>query len=332
MASYAHTFTSGDTLTPTKLNNARTVSNIVNADIDSAAAIVGTKVAPAFGSQDITVSGANRSITNTGNFSLSFGTNNTNRLTIESNGDAYLSRTSGNPLFGVASAQAAGYAPSILQLARQGAGATATPNNSNLGVLRFDGLDAANTYMNCAGIEAHIGTNATGGAPSYLAFLTAASGAGATERMRIDASGNVGIGKTSPSSKLHISGQTAQFPTALQIDATAHATSRRASVGIGDYLWLQDTSGNGTKDFALFDSNAGAGTRMIVSATGNVGIGGTANAAAILDAASTTKGFLPPRMTTTERNAIATPPAGLVIYNTSTNVLNFYNGTAWGAV
>jgi hypothetical protein len=71
---------------------------------------------------------------------------------------------------------------------------------------------------------------------------------------------------------------------------------------------------------------------MRIDASGNVGIGGTANAAAILDAASTTKGFLPPRMTTTERNAIVTPPAGLVIYNTSTNVLNFYNGTAWAAV
>jgi hypothetical protein len=37
-------------------------------------------------------------------------------------------------------------------------------------------------------------------------------------------------------------------------------------------------------------------------------------------------------MTTAQRDAISTPPAGLVIYNTSTNVLNFYNGSAWGAV
>jgi hypothetical protein len=45
MASYAHTFTSGDTVTPTKLNNARTVSDIVNADIKSDAAIAGSKLA-----------------------------------------------------------------------------------------------------------------------------------------------------------------------------------------------------------------------------------------------------------------------------------------------
>lgn len=46
----------------------------------------------------------------------------------------------------------------------------------------------------------------------------------------------------------------------------------------------------------------------------------------------TNKGFLPPKVTTTERDAIASPVAGLVVYNTTTNVLNFYNGTAWAAV
>jgi hypothetical protein len=45
MATYAYTFTSGDTLTPTKLNDARTISDIVNADIKSDAAIAGTKLA-----------------------------------------------------------------------------------------------------------------------------------------------------------------------------------------------------------------------------------------------------------------------------------------------
>jgi microcystin-dependent protein len=45
MASYSYTFVSGDTMTPTKLNNARTVSDIVNADIKSDAAIAGSKLA-----------------------------------------------------------------------------------------------------------------------------------------------------------------------------------------------------------------------------------------------------------------------------------------------
>jgi hypothetical protein len=80
------------------------------------------------------------------------------------------------------------------------------------------------------------------------------------------------------------------------------------------------------------DGSATPTERIRIDSTGNVGIGTTANAVAILDVASTTKGFLPPRMTTTERNAIVTPPAGLMVYNTTTNKLNFYNGTAWEAV
>lgn len=47
---------------------------------------------------------------------------------------------------------------------------------------------------------------------------------------------------------------------------------------------------------------------------------------------STIRGFLPPRMTTTERDAITGLTAGETIYNTTTNKLNFYNGSAWEAV
>jgi hypothetical protein len=53
------------------------------------------------------------------------------------------------------------------------------------------------------------------------------------------------------------------------------------------------------------------------------------NASAQLDISSTTKGFLPPRMTTTEKNAIATPAAGLMVYDTTLNQMSYYNGTSW---
>lgn len=57
--------------------------------------------------------------------------------------------------------------------------------------------------------------------------------------------------------------------------------------------------------------------------------GSTANASALLDVKSTAKGFLPPRMDSTQRNAIASPTAGLTIYNTSIKAFQCYNGTAW---
>ena len=67
--------------------------------------------------------------------------------------------------------------------------------------------------------------------------------------------------------------------------------------------------------------------------SGTVGFGtSTPSEKALLDLTSTTKGFLPPRMTTGQRDAITSVPAGLTIYNTTTNKLNFYNGSAWEAV
>jgi hypothetical protein len=61
-----------------------------------------------------------------------------------------------------------------------------------------------------------------------------------------------------------------------------------------------------------------------------VGIGTTSpNASAKVEITSTTQGFLPPRMTTTQRDAIAAPAAGLVIFNTTTNCLNFFMGSGW---
>jgi hypothetical protein len=78
---------------------------------------------------------------------------------------------------------------------------------------------------------------------------------------------------------------------------------------------------------------AGGAERMRIISTGEVGIGTSSpSTKSVLDLTSTTKGFLPPRMTTAQRDAITSVPAGLMIYNTTTNKLNFYNGSAWEAV
>lgn len=61
---------------------------------------------------------------------------------------------------------------------------------------------------------------------------------------------------------------------------------------------------------------------------GNVGIG-TPEPAAALDVTSTTGGFLPPRMTTTQRDNLSNPVAGTTIYNTTTSKLQCFNGTIW---
>lgn len=50
---------------------------------------------------------------------------------------------------------------------------------------------------------------------------------------------------------------------------------------------------------------------------------------AMLDVKSTNRGLLLPRMTTAQRNAIASPAEGLVIYNTDDKALNVFTGISW---
>jgi len=68
--------------------------------------------------------------------------------------------------------------------------------------------------------------------------------------------------------------------------------------------------------------------REIIDTNGNHGIH-NANPDAILDIVSTTSGVLIPRMTTTQRNAISSPPTALLIYNTTNDEFNYYNGSSW---
>ena len=71
------------------------------------------------------------------------------------------------------------------------------------------------------------------------------------------------------------------------------------------------------------------GSQNVVT-TGAGGIGtATPAASAQLEVSSTSKGFLPPRLTTGERDAISSPAAGLVLYNSTTNKLQVRTNTAW---
>jgi len=69
---------------------------------------------------------------------------------------------------------------------------------------------------------------------------------------------------------------------------------------------------------------------MIMNGFAQVAInetGAEADPSAILDLSSSDKGFLVPRVTTTERNAIGTTQSGLLVYDTSTESFWFYDNT-----
>jgi hypothetical protein len=62
----------------------------------------------------------------------------------------------------------------------------------------------------------------------------------------------------------------------------------------------------------------------------NVGIGTTSpDSSAMLEIKDTTKGFLMPRLTTVQMNAISNPATGLAVYNTDSSTVCVYMGSAW---
>jgi hypothetical protein len=191
---------------------------------------------------------------------------------------------------------------------------------------------------------------------------------GGTEKMRINGSGNVLIGNPPAAdngARFQVSG-TATFSSNVIIGSATivgDSTLQVSNTGT-TYASFNTTNANGAAlvfarngiTFGAIGNSGVMGTliiddlelrsassrsihlladqgRITIKSTGNVGINtATPSASALLDVQSTTKGFLPPRMTTTQKNAIASPAAGLVIYDTTLNKLCVRVAAAWQTV
>ncbi len=149
--------------------------------------------------------------------------------------------------------------------------------------------------------------------------------------------GSVGIGTDAPQAKLDVVGG------GLHVRGVQYATSgsaveiQRTSSSLGTIAMISDGATRAIGEMRMYGTPvglwAGGAAALTAIANGNIGIGTTTPVtSALLEITSTTKGFLPPRMTTVQRDAIASPATGLTVYNTTTNALNLYNGSAWGAV
>jgi hypothetical protein len=155
---------------------------------------------------------------------------------------------------------------------------------------------------------------------------------------------NTAVGYNSLFSTVSSSSLEAQFNTAIgrQSGMNNIKGSYNTFLGAGSDASLTNLSnataiGNGAEVTASNTIQLGNGsvtnvnTSGTITTSGSVGIGTTSlNSAAALEIVSTTKGLLLPRLTTVQRDAIgASPPAGLLIFNTTDNLVQTYNGIAW---
>jgi hypothetical protein len=158
-----------------------------------------------------------------------------------------------------------------------------------------------------------------------------------------DTNDRLGIGTATPLTALDVIG----VPLAQRTFATYYARDIDAATidDVGGQFAFQDLNGNIAQAFAVSGGNlrivqpsaskliefwTNGSSRMVVTPSGTVGIGVyTPNTSSILELSSTTKGFLPPRMTTAQATGISSPADGLLVYDTDTDTIKLRTNGAW---
>jgi len=199
--------------------------------------------------------------------------------------------------------------------------------------------NGANIYTNDGALSANRTVTQS---DKTLAFTGSAVNAFSVDgnTLSVDAANNrVGVGTTAPSSNVHIVNQNAATTDALVVENQVTSANVRsvmkAKGATGDKRVLMavnpDYNGNNGAFVITAPGSAVGGREFVMDMKyGNIGMGtATPHPSAVLDLTSTTQGLLTPRMTTTQRNAISNKPEGLVIYNTTTKAVEYFNGTSW---
>jgi hypothetical protein len=127
-----------------------------------------------------------------------------------------------------------------------------------------------------------------------------------------------GSGSTSATTSLLV--QNSAGASALSVKDDGYVTAHVGLFSLGALTGVNVAASNILYNAKFWNQSDGGTT---------IGAQAAPAASAILDIRSTTSGVLFPRMTTTQKNAIASPAAGLVVYDSTTNKLCCYNGSTW---
>ena len=274
---------------------------IVNADINASAAIAGTKISPDFGSQTISTTGA-LGVSGVSNLSGELRANGNIRITnagpkitlVDSNNDDDFEIVNNNGVFTIKDST-----DSVDRLAIDSSGNVGIGTTSPAALLNLNVDTEANLGSGSEGIRLTSGSsnaqfvrlgssysNNSVTGPGALLYssnklslrcdngnpITFHTGSTVAERMRIDSSGNVGIGTTSPITKLNVNSGTT--------DLAAQLVSSDTNV----FLAFKDGDASGNQQVQIGGEGnnlvayAGGSERMRIDSSGRVGIGCTPTA------------------------------------------------------
>ena len=195
--------------------------------------------------------------------------------------------------------------------------------NTAVGVRALD-TNTTGSYNTAIGLEANVGTN----------NLTNATAIG--YRAIASSNNSIQLGSTSVTNVKTSGTLTAGTVTYPNTHGTANQVL--STTGSGTLAWTTldagTLSGTTLKSTITGSSLTSVGTLTSATVNGKVIVGASsaASASAVLEASSTTQGFLPPRMSGAQRDAISSKAAGLVVWCTNcgqNGELQVYNGTAW---
>jgi hypothetical protein len=223
-------------------------------------------------------------------------------------------------------------------------GATVQVSVSNLTAGRGVSATSVANGLGAAGTPSYTFTGDLNTGMWSPAADTLAVSTGGTERVRVTSVGSMLVATTSASTTSTLDGLVVSGTTSAIVSRRASGASQthinfvNNGVSVGTINTsttattynTSSTSGVTGVDANTITVRTNSAERVRVTSTGAVGIGtASPNAAAQLDVTSTTSGFLPPRMTEAQRDLIATPPNGLMLYNTTTDKLQVRAAGAW---
>jgi len=222
----------------------------------------------------------------------------------------------------------------------------------------FDANNGTNARVRYGGISGQIAANTTGNAHKGRFIFHVANGVSTGQLVTpfaIDSDGDIASGDglgllnmTTGSNITNANGvngaygfwrRVGDLNSVVSLNLKMNNAANSAKITYGRCLSIiRDTTAaneKGELQLATRVGSAGLSTGLRVTSSLNTIISNGSEeaevASAKLQVNSTTQGFLPPRMTAAQRDAIASPVAGLIIYNTTTNKLNVYT-TTWEAI